>query len=89
MNLEELENTVRALHKLVLAQQGAIAAQRVVIDSIVSTLAPLPDFLVIVSETVTSLEPHARGELETESVNAFEATISRFFHGLDVILQSK
>jgi hypothetical protein len=60
MNLGELGNTVCVLHKLVLAQQGAIVAQRVVLDSIIRTLASLPDFLLIVSETVNSLEPHVK-----------------------------
>lgn len=89
MNLEELENTVRALHKLVLAQQGAIVAQRVALDSVVSALAPLPQFLGVVNETLTNLEPHAKAELELESIDAFEATISRFTFGLDVMLQRK
>lgn len=89
MNREELEDAVRGLHKLALAQQGAIAAQRVVVDSIVSALAGLPHFLEIVNETLTSLEPHAREELDVESLDAFDATISRFNHGLDVMLQRK
>jgi hypothetical protein len=84
MDHAELEDTVRALHKLVMAQQGVITAQRVMLDSVISALSGLPTFTEVVNETLTALEPLARDGLEPESVEAFESTVSHFNRCLDV-----
>jgi hypothetical protein len=87
MNNAQLEEIVVSLHKLLMAQQGTIAAQRVMIDSVVSALSGLPTFTEVVNETLTALEPHARDELEVDSVESFDSTISHFNHCLDVSWQ--
>ena len=87
MNRPELEELVSALTKLVAVQQGALAAQRVMIDSVVSALSGLPTFVEVVNETLTALEPHVRNELEMESVEAFDSTIAHFNLCLDVTRQ--
>lgn len=87
MDHVELEELVRALTKLVAVQQGAIAAQRVMIDSVVSALSGLPTFTEVVNQTLTALEPHVRNELQIESVEAFDSTIAHFNRCLDVTWQ--
>jgi hypothetical protein len=84
MNHAELEELVLALTKLVQVQQGAMSAQRVMLDSVVSALSGLPTFVEVVNQTLTALEPHVRSELEPESVAAFESTIAHFNQCLDV-----
>jgi hypothetical protein len=84
MDNAQLGEVVVALHKLVMAQQGTIAAQRVMIDSVVSALSGLPTFSEVVNETLTALEPHARDVLEVEAVESFDTTISHFNRCLDV-----
>jgi hypothetical protein len=85
MNQSEMEELVRALHQLVAVQQGAMAAQRVMLDSVVSALSGMPTFLAVVNETLTALEPHVRNDLEVESLEAFDNTIVHFNNCLDVM----
>ena len=87
MDKDQLQEVVFALQKLVMAQQGTIAAQRVMIDSVVSALSGLPTFLEAVNETLTALEPHARDGLEEESIAGFETTIAHFNRCLEVSWQ--
>lgn len=87
MDQNQLEGFVFTLHKLVMAQQGTIEAQRVMIDSVVSALSGLPTFLEVVNETLTALEPHVRNGLEVESLAAYETTIAHFNRCLEVSWQ--
>jgi hypothetical protein len=87
MDHAELEATVRALHKLLMAQKGVISAQRVMIDSVVSALSGLPTFVETVNKTFTALEPLVRDDLEAESVEAYESMVSHFNRCLDVTWQ--
>lgn len=88
MDHKQVEENLLELNKLVMAQQGAMAAQRVMIDSIVSALAGLPAFVELVSENLTALKPHIRDELEADSVGAFDSTIAHFNRCFDVMRQT-
>lgn len=78
MDKNQPDEFVFTLYKLVMAQQGTIEAQRVMIDSVVSALNGLPTFLEVENETLTALEPHVRDGLEVESLAAYETTVPHF-----------
>lgn len=85
MEHAELEETVKGLYKILMQQQGQIAAQQLALDTVVSSLSQVPTFLDRVSSTLPTLTPHVRNNLEEESLLAFDSTVWRFEQCVDAI----
>lgn len=86
MEHAELEATVEALYKLVMAQQGVISAQRVMLDCVVSAVgSALPPLVSALDDNFSNMEQIARNDLEPAALASFDSTVSHFQTVLGIV----
>lgn len=86
MDNTELEETVRALYGLCIAQDGMLQAQQAILNAVIGGIGTtLPQTLNATAEGLTQLEALVRPTIQPGALAAFETTIANFHHGLNVL----
>lgn len=86
MNENELAEVLSALHDLTLAQSGAIAAQKTIIDALIAAIClSLPPIAEQLSFHIDGLSPHTRSSLDPNSISSYESSIESVKENIKIL----